>query len=61
VSTQEHADFLAAVGLSEIEVTERLRVAALPPAERAAALKAAGGSNGQNGLVNGLAKVNGAH
>jgi hypothetical protein len=37
VSTQEHADFLAIVGLSEDEVSERLRIAALPPKEAAAA------------------------
>lgn len=37
VSTQEHADFLKVVGLSTEEVAERLRIAALPPAQAAAA------------------------
>ena len=41
VSTQEHADFLGVVGLSADDVTERLRIAALPPAQAAAARAAA--------------------
>lgn len=41
MSTQEHADFLAVVGLTEAEVAERLRIAALPPAQAAIEREAA--------------------